>query len=602
MADWRTPIRLLLLGLAIGASGAARADDAPAANAGAANAGAAKAGAGTGTGAVTDNPGGSGPIVASPSVLPAIGRGAGVPDVRIGDLGGQLPSAKPPEPPGRAWTITPSIGLTEEYTTGGQGRGSGAVGRQFITTLQPGLVVSGDTTRLHGDLSYAPQILFYSRDGNQNQVNQNFQGRLLATVIPGTLFLDLRGAGAVQAITAGQAPTDLTTLSRADTSQTYSFSASPYAVHRFGPWGTGEIGGSIARTTQNALQESTSAVPLNALADSSNQNVTTTSGHLAFVTGEAFARYSGTALGQITDFAGTGVLRGAYRDIATLDNGYAITRNVTALATIGWERIHYSGSAPVDIDDAVWNVGMRLTPNADSSITVRYGHQDGLNSFSLDAAWQPTARTRIFARYSTGLTTQAELLQNALATSDLDALGNPVDHTTGAPLIAAGNFFGTQNSVYKTTIASLTGVLLLDRDRITAGVNSQTQDLISASSAVGLAQGSTSGVYGTLSWSHQLRPNLTSTLYGQYGTQSSDGPGLPPATRAALIAAGVGTNGLTTGDSQVLAVAASLSYALSPTLSGQLQYSYNQTFGGSPLAGVGNASQSIVLLSLTKSF
>jgi uncharacterized protein (PEP-CTERM system associated) len=526
------------------------------------------------------------PTTASPSVLPATGVGSTGPDIRIGGVGSQLdvPSSGRPAAAGeRAWTVTPSLGLTEEYTTGGTG--TGAVGRQFITTFQPGILASGDSTRFHGDLSYSPQILFYVPDGNQNQVQQNFNARLLAVVVPQTLFLDVRGSGAVQAITAAQAPNETNTLARGNTTQTYSYSVTPYALHRFGDIGTAEIGGSVGRTAQNALEPATTQTTLANLAASSNQNVTITSGHAAFTTGEVFFRYNGTALAQATDFDGTGVLSGAYRNTATLDNGYALTRTITALVTVGWEGIHYAGDNPIRIDDAVWNFGVRLVPNADSTITVRYGHQDGFDSLLVDAAYQPTARTRIYARTSTGLTTQAEQLQNALATSDLDAQGNPVDHTTGAPLVPVGNFFGSQNSLYKTTLTSLTGVLLLDRDSLSASVTSQIQTLVSASNAVGLATGNTRGIYGSLSWSHELRPDLRSSVFVQYGKQRNEGE------------AG--------SDSQLVVASATLSYMLSPTLTGQLQYSYNQTFGNSQTQGGGldeNGAQSLFLISLIKSF
>jgi uncharacterized protein (PEP-CTERM system associated) len=586
---------LLCLGIATIVH-AAQADEAT----GTAGAGAAGTAApSTGT-SVSDNgaqatPGSAGPMFASPSVLPATGAGAAGPDVRVGNLGNQLNNSlsagRPLEPSTRAWTITPSIGLAEEYTTssGAGTGGSGSVGSQLVTVVQPGLVASGDTTRLHGEVSYTPQILLYVPDGNQNQVAQDFNARLLATILPQTLFLDVRGSGAVQAVTAGQAPNQTSTLARGNTTQTYSYSVSPYALHRFDDWGTAEIGGYVARTAQNALQPATNQPLLAALAEASNQNVTITSAHAGFLTGEAFARYSGAALAQATNFDGTGVLNSAYRDTVTLDNGYAITRTITALATIGWENIHYSGTSPLTIDDAIWSVGVRLEPNTDSTITVRYGHQDGLNSLLVDAAYQPTARTRIYARTSTGLTTQAEQLQNALATSDLDTQGNPIDHTTGAPLVPVGNFFGSQNSLYKTTLTSLTGVLLLDRDSISASVTDQIQTLVSASNVVGLATGNTSGVYGTLSWSHELRPNMQSTVYVQYGKQRNEG--------------------VLASQQQLAVASATLSRALSPTLSGMLQYSYSQTFGysqaGTPILGsepAGNGSQSLFLLSLIKSF
>ncbi len=64
---------------------------------------------------------------------------------------------------------------------------------------------------------------------------------------------------------------------------------------------------------------------------------------------------------------GSGVLSGAHRDIYTIDNGYAVTRNVVLLATLGYEDIRYSGTTPVRINDAIWDFGVRVTPNTDSA-------------------------------------------------------------------------------------------------------------------------------------------------------------------------------------------------------------------------------------------
>jgi uncharacterized protein (PEP-CTERM system associated) len=538
----------------------------------------------------------TGPISAAPSLLSATGSYVAGPDVRVDNLGGFLVSGVPPAPAGgRAWDITPRIGLTEEYSSSGNG-GSG--GGAFISTLLPSVAASVDTSRLHSEIFYAPQIEFYVPDDHQNRVNEAFNGRLLATLVPQTMFLDLRGSAAVEAIAAGQAPSSVANINRDNTTQNYDFAASPYALHRFGPWGTGEIGGLIARSTQNAQQseapQTAEQMQLASLIAANNQNVTTYGGHLAFVTGEAFSRYNGTVLAQATRFDGSGVLDGAYRDTATVDHGYAVTRNITALATIGYERIEYAGTSPIRISDAIWNVGFRLTPNPTSSITVRYGHKDGLNAASVDAGYQATARTRIYVHYSTGLTTETEQLQNALATSDLDSLGNPVDHATGAPLVNAGNFFGSQNSLFRSTIASVTGTLQLNRDSVSVSVTSQSQTLISASNPMtlaaamngnGLGIGSSHGVYGSATWSHELRPNLQSTLYGQYGVVSGQG---------------------TSGTGQLVVVSAVLSYSLSKTLLGQLQYSYSKNSGADRLNGSDSNerdnAQNLVLVSLVKSF
>ena len=545
---------------------------------------------------LSGNTGTTGPISAVPSLLSTTGGGVSGPDVRVGNLGGLLaPSVPPAANGGRAWTITPQIGLTEEYSSSGNGNSGGGA---FITTLLPSISASVNTVRLNGEVFYAPQIQFYVPNDHQNGVNQAFNGRLLATLVPQTMFLDLRGSGAVEAIAAGQAPSGAANINRNNTTQSYDFSASPYALHRFGPWGTAEIGGLITRSTQNAQQstgpQTAEQLELASLLAANNQNVTTYGGHIAFVTGEAFSRYSGTALAQVARFDGTGVLEGAFRDTVTLDNGYAITRNITALAAIGYERIRYAGTSPININDAVWNVGFRLTPNPTSSITMRYGHRDGLNSASVDAGYQATARARIYVHYSTGLTTESEQVQNELATSDLDSLGNPVDHSTGAPLVNAGNFFGSQNSLFRSTIASVTGTLLLDRNSVSLSVISQSQTLVSASNPVtltaattgnGLGIGSSRGIYGSVTWSHELRPNLQSSLYGQYGVVSGQG---------------------TSGTGQLVVISAILSYALSKTLSSQIQYSYTKNFGNDQIGSNNqlglNSEQNLFLVSLVKSF
>jgi uncharacterized protein (PEP-CTERM system associated) len=546
--------------------------------------------AGTGLLSTAAFPGSDGPIVVTPSILQPTGFGPAGVGRQFGGIGNPLGStlaaAALQGGVQRAWTLTPSVSLSEEYVTGANGAGGSSATNQFITILQPAIFGTADTTRLHGELSYAPQLFAYSRSGSEDQVAQNFNGRLLATLLPQTLFLDLRGSASEQAITPGQAPIGTVSLPNNELSQAYSFSVSPYAIHRFADYGTAEVGGSYVATIQSALQPSAGQSNLAALAAATNQNVTTTSGHLAFVTGEAFARYNGAAEALATSYDGTGVLQSAYRNTVTLDSGYALTRTVIALVTIGWEDIHYSGSTPITIDDAIWDVGLRLLPNADSAITLRYGHHDGLDSIRLNAAYQPTARIRLYASYSEGLTTQAEQLQNALATSDLDALGNPVDHTTGAPLLPVGSLFGVTSSLYRTALATLTAVWTLGPDTISASFNRQDQTLVSASNTIELQSGNSLGSFGSLAWSHMLRPNLTGTAFLQYGTSS--------------------TSGVTSPTERVFTVSSTLSYALSPTLTGRIQYSFSQTSGqvSAPLtaAGFGTGSQSVITVNLVKTF
>jgi uncharacterized protein (PEP-CTERM system associated) len=542
-------------------------------------------------------------VTAAPSVLPATGfvsGDSGSPSsVRLGDLGQQVTQSLLPSAGGSAvaagpaWQFAPAIGATEELTDNAETSPlTGKPRGDLITTLQPSLAVTGDTPRFQVNLAYDPQIYLYARAGTQNRIDHEGNARVLATLLPQTLFLDLRASASEQAVSGGLGPLASNTLSSSNTEQDFSFSASPYLVHRFGSLGSGEVGYSLSRTVENTSTtfsnpQASLATPFGAFGPFSNQvqpstgnqSITTQSAHVAFVTGEDFGRYNGTALVSASTSDGGGVQSGERRDIASLDNGYAVTRTITLLATLGWENIRYGGTAPVRIDDAIWSFGTRLEPNADSTLTVTYGHHDGLDSLTVDGALSPTPRTRLYVRYSKGLTTNAEDLQNALANSDLDSLGNPVDHGTGAPIYGGSNFFGVQNNLERLRRLSISGAYVLDRDTFTITVENEDTVVVSQASPVQQAGsiGSNSGTFGSIAWQHDLSPRLTGTLFLQYGVRTAVGP--PAATQDAFDAT------------------ASLDYALGPTVSTSVEVSHAQSTGGGT-----SDRQNIVLVSVVKTF
>ena len=537
------------------------------------------------TGVSATGPSVPAPIAAPGGLLPATGA-----NLRASDLQDVLGvgAGQPLQPATRSWTISPSLGLGEEFTDNVQGNVGRGRGADVITLFQPGLNLSVDTTRLQGTLSYHPEVDLYARNSGDTQVDQDFGAQALATLLPGTLFLDLRGDGTVTSNGFG-GPVGTTANGYGGATQSVDLSASPYALHRFGSWGTGEVGANVSRTTLGAPEGSPEPVAgfgVSPFDQSTNQDVTSYSGHVAFATGEAFNRYSGTVLGYATKYDGTGVLANAVRDTATVDNDYAITRFVTVLTRVGYEHIRYNGSNPQRIDDEIWNAGLRLTLGPNSTVSASYGHHDGLDAATVDLALSPTARTRFFLRYSEGLTTQAEQLQSALADSDFDQLGNPVDHSSGAPLLNDAGFFGAQDNLYRSRSLTATAELVKSRDTFSASLDAEDNTLVSSSELPGVpgglpnGLGSNKGLYGSLTWSHALSPLLSLQALGQYGiTEQDTGPN---------------------GRQDFLLGSVSLARALSPTLSTQLSYSFNRRSGDGASAPA--LSQNVVIISAVKSF
>lgn len=401
---------------------------------------------------------------ASAQLLPETGT-----TVQVGALRQQLTEmlssgTSTPATPG--WTITPGIGLEERWTDhlqqlGYQGKSS------FTTALTPSLLVNGQTARIDATFSYAPTLEHYSA-GGQDRINQNLNTSSRITLVPERLFLDLRGYASTQPITGGYGPVGSVAVSRQNDTQTFSFSAHPYLRQRFGDFASAELGVQVSRSSQSALaSQAASGSQQNPFGlQTGAQNLLSQQEYLSVASGPELGRTSVGLMVSATQSSGNGVLANARRNAATLSFGYAITRNVTALASLGYDDIHYGGTPPYNYSGAAWSGGVRWVPNPDSRITVTYGRREGVNSAMLDASYAPTARIRVFARYSEGLASGLEQLLGAVNGSTLDPMGNPVDRNA-VPVQLDSGFYGTWNDLARVTSASMTMTLLLERDSIT---------------------------------------------------------------------------------------------------------------------------------------
>lgn len=486
--------------------------------------------------------------MAMAQVLPQTGSGA--------EVSVQPRVAVPPSTVSNPiWTVTPAIEVEEQWTDNAASGQSGKVQSSFISVLSPSLLVNADSARVTGTLNYAPRGYYYTSVTSQSRIDQNFAGYGHVTLMPEQLFVDLRAFGSVSALSGLAAPTQTVTLPRQNAVQNYSFAVTPYAVHHFGGWGTLQVGVALSNTIQQS--QSGAALPG---ARSGNQSLRSVQETAEFTTGENFGRWSNDIQVSLGQEDGTGPLAGARRDIATWQAGYAITRTITALASIGYENIRYNatgGGSGYRVSGATWAVGAKLLPNPDSMITVLYGRQDGATSLSLNASYAPTARTQLFARYSTGVSTAAEDLQNGLAGAQLDPLGNPIDSITHAPLQLTNNFFAASGAVFLEHNLSLTAAWQLERDSLQFTVSRVERTPVVAQPA-GSVDAASIGTYGSIAWQRSLSEALAVNSFIQYGVSESGGGALASTTN-------------------LVVGAASLSYALSQTVTGTFEYSFQHT-------------------------
>jgi uncharacterized protein (PEP-CTERM system associated) len=469
----------------------------------------------------------------------------------------------------------------------------------LVTIVTPGISIVGDAPNAQVKLSYAPELRDNARTPSENGITQQLIGSGLFTVIPDTFYVDARavsgeaptlsgfgalGPGLSLQQSAASGGIGTIGLSKQNRTQSTSLSISPYLLHRFGDFGTGKIGYEL---NQSSFSNGGGVVPQFFTSGGSGQHSTTNQAVAQFETGEEFAPYRDLVLASASQGTGTGVNHNSSQKSLTNRLGYLVNREVTVFGELGYESLRFGGIPPTRIDDMVWGIGTTLTPNPDSSITVSYGHKNGVNSIEFDGSYAITARTRISARYSTGLQSDLQGIQSQLDLADLDSTGQVVDSQTGAPLFIGNSALGVQSGLFRTKALTLTASTILDRDQINVSILFSQQTTVALGPPVPVTNPlfippppvgqSSQAKTGILTWVHQFSEALTMNSSVSYSTSQTSGA----------------------GTQQSLAASVSMQYLLSETLAANVRYSYFDRMSATPGQGI---FQNLVIVGLTKQF
>jgi uncharacterized protein (PEP-CTERM system associated) len=196
-------------------------------------------------------------------------------------------------------------------------------------------------------------------------------------------------------------------------------------------------------------------------------------------------------------------------------------------------------------------------------------------------------RTNLFANYRETLTTTLTQAQDLLATTTVDALGNPVDSQSGAPVALINPFLGLSDALYRMRVGTVSLRHHWPRDVLTLSGTWQSQDPVtSANSTVSVP--SSIGTYATLSWAHEFSPRTTGVAAAQYGhVYGQLGFGQPGLVQTSP------------GDSDTYGLSATLMHELSDKLTGSIQVAWTNN-----VSSVANQSytQGVIRASLRRTF
>ena len=527
-------------------------------------------------------------------------------------------------PPGGGWLFLPRIDLQEELTdnalqTHSQRR------PDVASFISPGISVAGDMPRVHVTFDYAPTLALYARTGDLNALTQQMNGLANVTVVPDLAYIDVRvlaglhnlygGVGGLGAVgtpssAAATAQTSIPTLAgnslglnRSNEVQTSSFGISPYLLRRFGDWGTARVGDSLNVTRSDEL--SGFLVPPFPSGGANGQTLVSNEENANFATGDFLQFFQDsfdadviqnqTTSDATTSAAGSVIPAPARtstssRLILTDQLSYAMTRTLRVFGSGGHEDISYSNEAgqsvtaagntgAPSVHDLTWSLGATWTPDSDSSLTASYGHQNGFNSLTLNGHYQATARTIVTVSYGSTLGTQLEYVQDQLNLAGSNGTGTLVNGQTGGLLFGATNALGVQDGVFKTTTLNIGSTTNLNRDILSINLLMAKQ-----TTSGGTISSSGQSRTASLSWLHQMRPDMTVSAAFSYAIQDqSAGP----------------VTVLNPGNNSAVAASLAWQWQLSETLNTSVRYSFFER--ASPVATF-DVAENILILGVSKRF
>lgn len=504
--------------------------------------------------------------------------------------GGQLVVPRGVQPtsalpaPGSGWRVQPSIGV-QEYFTDNAFQTPTHKSSDFITGITPGLALSDDGPRVQASVVYQPTALIYARNSSQTRFDQNFSGQATVTLVPDAVFLDARGYVTQGASNGGFAPGSTVLLSRNQSTTVTTFTVSPYAVHRFGDIGTAEIGATLGTTSTSGGQTTGFDAFGAPISGNPNGNTQSVEELAQFTTGAILPRIQNRTQFDATQQTGNVGTQQSTRFYATNRVEYALNHHFAVIGEIGYENLRFSGFPPTRISDAIWRFGGRWDPDPDSSVTITYGHRDGFNSLFVNAYYALTARTTLFASYTSGLQTDQDLIQNNLGLAAVDANGQFVNSQNTGPLFISNNLTGFSNNLFRSQTLNASAVTNFDRDTITLSVFSQQQTPIAVATAGQAAQKEV-GTSGGVTWTHAISDVTNASLHGDYGTTSASGSFLTGAS-------------LPTTNQEILDLGATITRQFTPSLSGLAEYLYTHRSSDQPGQGF---VQNLFLVGVQKTF
>jgi uncharacterized protein (PEP-CTERM system associated) len=398
-------------------------------------------------------------------------------------------------------TIGPSIGISQLFTD--NAAGTAPAQPEFVTQITPGLSINGETARAKVDFNYLPTFNHFENGDSKDRVDQNLNANGMITPITDKLVVDFQ-AYANEANASGNASNQQGILVPTDNRILYYIgNIAPHYHQQYGDLATLDVTYSLDSTNTSVEGAKLPGLGINST-NSLGRNALVSIG-----SADAFGRLGLRADFSHSDNSGSGANTESTTGVDTVGLSYHFNRVFSLSMNGGYQSIDYpaNGSTPAYKSNGVtWSVGLTITPNALSTVSIGYGKQQGSYNPSIQVGYSLGPRTNVSASYLVSVQNQLTSTLQNLRYLVYDQFGNPIDSRTGLPFSGIDQSFGSQNVLFRDKPALISLSHQLTRSSVTLTGKYEVRDSLSGVSI------NTKAMSASLNYTRQLTPLIQGNM------------------------------------------------------------------------------------------
>lgn len=312
---------------------------------------------------------------------------------------------------GGEWDVVPHLSISEEYTDNVTLAGQNTL-QDYITSINTGLSVRGNSARLRSNIDYNLQKQIYDSEDNFSGLNHQLQGNNALTVIDQWLYFDANSTISQQTIDNSN------TFGRDNRSQAgnrtdvifYEFR--PSVRRRFGSWAN--FNGSFTKGST-----STSGGNINSRGSGDDEVI-----NLRLSSGERFARMP-VAVSYTRNEEEFDSGSGNEQERYNAEISYILNRKFRFNFEVGSESNSSSAGGNGGGSALTWSVGGTYNPTPRTELRGNFGERRFGNSTNFSLSHR--MRRWVFGvNYTETIRTRSQELRDLVLVPIIDEFGNPV--------------------------------------------------------------------------------------------------------------------------------------------------------------------------------